>query len=277
MSGGKGDAEAIVETALASAEPKLLDPEQRYAVTVPAGGSVHVVKPATDEERGMPRRPSGTTTVQDVDSLQVLWAKHARVSSELYADPTSFTLTGVLNADEGESLNPGFRDHRLVLKCAKTPAWRAWEALDGQLLEQQSFAEFIEDRLIDIQRPTGGEMLELAQSIEATTSAEFKSAIALSSGQRALQFEETVSAKAGQKGQLEIPATFDLGLKPFEGGPAYKVVARLRYRIRNGSLAIGFKLERPEDVLREAFDEVRTLAGQACDSVVLLGTAPPAR
>lgn len=273
----RGDAEAIVDAALASAAPVPLEAEQRYAVTVPQGADVRIVKPASDEERGVPRRVAGTTVVRDVDSLDYLWKKHANESSELFADPVAFSLTGVLNADGGSGLAAGFRDHRIELKCRKTPAWLAWEQSDGQLLNQQAFAEFIEDRVLDITRPTGGEMLELAQSIEATTKVDFKSATAISSGQRTLMYEETMQAKAGQRGQLEIPATFDLALKPFEGGPAYKVVARLRYRIMNGNLAIGFKLERPEDVLEEAFGEVSTLAGQACDTVVLSGTAPAPR
>jgi hypothetical protein len=45
-------------------------------------------------------------------------------------------------------------------------------------------------------------------------------------------------------------------VQPFEGASAFRMTARLRYRISAGGLRIGYKLDRPEDVLREAFDDV---------------------
>lgn len=271
------DAQAIVDIALEAAIPNLLEPEQRYAVVVPDGGAVSVIEPQADKHLLAPRRKSGTAQVLDVDGLAFLWDKQALVESELYADPQRFTITAVLNADQGAGDTPGFRDHRIELQCRHTPAWLAWAGFDGRLRAQQEFAEFIEDRAIDVVRPTGGEMLELAQSFEASTNVDFKSVQIVSSGQRALQYEETTSARAGQKGEIAIPATFDLALVPFEGSPAYKVTARFRYRIHGGNLLLGYKLERPEDVLREAFNDVRTAASEACDRPVLLGTPPAAR
>jgi uncharacterized protein YfdQ (DUF2303 family) len=271
----RSDADAIVEVATAAAQPWPLG-DGRYAIAMPQGGSVKVIDP--DESlQPSPTRKSGTAYVLDVDSLAFLWDKQALPESELFADPKAFTITAVLNADQGAGDFAGFRDHRIHLQCVTTPAWKAWTALDGQLLSQDVFAEHLEDRLIDIARPSGAEMLELAQSFEASTKVEFKSAAVISSGQRQLLYEETTAARAGQKGSIDIPHTFDLGLKPFEGSDAYKVTARFRYRIRDGHLQIGYKLERPEDVLRAAFDDVRTAASEACDRAVLVGTPPPAR
>lgn len=275
--GRRTDADAIIEAAISGAEPVILTEDARTAFVVPDGGKVCVIEPAPDSQRSAPRRKTGTTTVLDVDGLAFLWDKQALPQSELFADPKAFTVTAVLDADQGAADPAGFRDHRIVLACVTTPAWKAWTALDGQLMAQDSFAEHLEDRLVDIVRPTGGEMLELAQSFEASTKVDFKSAVVISSGQRQLQYEETTAARAGHKGSIEIPATFDLALKPFEGSDAYKVTARFRYRIRDGRLQIGYKLERPEDVLRSAFDDVRSAASEACDRAVLVGTPPPAR
>jgi uncharacterized protein YfdQ (DUF2303 family) len=272
------DAQAIIDAATRAAEPAVLDPDQRYGVVIPEDGQLAIIEAAPDEQRDAPRRVKGTTTVYDVDSLKVLWDKYADAdTSELYADLKERRVTAVLNADTSGDV-AGFRDHRVVLQCELTPSWQAWTAIDGRLMEQKAFAEFLEDHLVDVVKPTGADMLELAQSFEATTSVDFKSALVLASGQRQLRYEETVQAKAGQSGQIDIPAVIELGLQPFEGGlPPYKVSARFRYKLGNGNLQIGIRLERPEDVLRAAFQDTAEAAGQACDQTVLAGGPPPPR
>lgn len=271
-----GDAQAIVDVATAAAAPTVLSPEERYAFVVPGGkderGTVITVDPLAEKYLPAPRRISGSASVFDVDSLKILWDKYAGEHSELFGDEQARTLTAVLNADSGSDA-PAFRDHRVTLACRLTPAWQAWARLDGQLGDQVIFAEHIENRIIDFVEPQGAEMLELAQTFEAKTKVDFKSAANLGSGQRALIFDETVQAKAGEKGQIEIPSTFVVAIQPFEGGDAYKVTARLRFRIRENKLFIGYSLERPEDVLRDAFKSVCEKASHACDRPVLMGSA----
>lgn len=269
-----GDAEAIIGTAIDSVAPIELDPEKRYAVSYGGSGDsagVQIIEPVIDAHRAAPRRVSGSAVVFDPDGLNVLWEKYSTDASELFADPTAFNLTAVFNADtDGET--PGFRDHRAVLQCVVTTAWKKWLALDGKLGEQTVFAEHLEDRAIDLINPVAAEMLELAQHFEASTKVDFQSAANLGSGQRGLVYKETVAAKAGETGQIVIPQVFEIGVQVFEGGPAYKINARLRYRIREGKLFIGYALERPEDTKRLAFDDVTRAASEACGRLPLVGT-----
>lgn len=272
------DAQAIIDQTLAGAPPATLDPNGWSVVVVPEGGEAKVFGPRPDSELDAPRRVKGETTVFDVDSLAALWDKYATASSELYADPAAFRITAVFNADHDAAAGlADFRDHRAVLVCRLTPAWNAWLAKDGQYLDQTAFAEFLEDRLVDIVDPSGADMLELATTFQATTKVDFESNVVLSSDQRQLVYKETLQAKAGQTGRLEVPTHFTVALQPFEASAAFRVVARLRYRINNGHLAIGYRLERPDDVLREAFGDVRQAADEACGASSLFGTAPAAR
>lgn len=274
-----GDTQAAIDAGVALAGPQALDPEKTYAVVVPRDGTLEVVNRAEDRYLASPRRKTGLIKVYDADSFLAVWNKQAYDASEVFADPIAFKVTGVINADSDAADGiAGWRDHTVVLESRKTPQWAAWESRDGQLLEQQSFAEFVEDRVVDFVTPTGAEMLELAQTFMANTKVDFKSAAILSSSQRALQFEETIAARAGHKGQIEIPASFEVGLTPFEGGAAYRVNARFRYRIREGHLSLGFKLDRPEDVLRTAFGDVRAAIAESIgDRPVLLGHPAAAR
>jgi len=121
-------------------------------------------------------------------------------------------------------------------------------------------------------------MLELAQSFQAKTKVDFESAQQLANGRRSLQFKETVDARAGQKGEIEIPAEFKLALKPFVGTDPYAVTARFRYRINGGNLLIGYKLNRPADVQRSAFgdivDAIKAGLTERADTVLVLDGTP---
>lgn len=261
------DLQPVIDQIINGTAPETLE-DGRLVFRVADNGRVHIVEPILEA----PRRVHGTITVLDVDSFATVWDKHAGDVAEVFANPSGFSVTAVLNADEGAALPAGFRDHRIILECRTTPAWQAWVSRNGQWLDQRVFAEHLEDRIVDIVNPSGADMLELAQSFEATSSVDFKSSQVLASGQRQLRYEETLAAKAGQSGQLEIPAAIELGLAPFEGSDAYRVNARFRYRIRDGHLTLSYSLERPEDVLREAFGDVCTAVGEHTGRRVIQGS-----
>jgi uncharacterized protein YfdQ (DUF2303 family) len=241
--------------------------QTHLAFPLPAGGHVEMVD--VEEARTgylpNPRRKTGTYRVHDAESFAAYLMKHAVPETEVWADAKGQTITGVINAHEGvdmpvSDVGPlaGWGDHRVVYSVDHTVAWKAWTAKDGQLMSQSDFAELIEDRALDIVRPSAADMLELAQTFQATIGVRFESSKLLSSGERQLEYRETVDAKAGRAGKLEIPQDFDLALVPFEGAAPFKVKARFRYRITDGALRVGFRLTRPEDVLREAFESVVT-------------------
>ncbi|MEY9876581.1 uncharacterized protein YfdQ (DUF2303 family) [Streptacidiphilus sp. MAP12-33] len=247
------DAQAIIDTALRSAAPHRLETGHVHAFHTPAG--VHKVDLTGDEYRTAPARKTGTTRVWDVPSFFEYFGKHCDEHSEVYADAQRLAVTAVLDAHRPDAARWG--GHRLVLELRKTPEWQAWMAHHGRLLSQTEFAEHLEDHCAELVAPPAAEMLEVAQSIQAATKVDFKSGTRLASGQRQLEYVETVQARAGQKGQLTIPDTFEIGLVPFEGSAPYRVTARFRYRIEGeGQLKLGYRLDRPDNVLRAAFDDV---------------------
>ena len=252
--------QTIVDTAFAAATPQQLDVDGRfYSIVVPDGGKADVIDLEAHRESLLPapRRKKGAYQVHDADSFVTYMSKHGDQDTEVWADAISSQIVGVLNAHQEHpaTTDSGARweDHKVVYKVQLTDAWKAWAKHDGVLGDQGEFAEHIEDRAIDIIDPAAADMLELAQTFQATIGVNFESSKRLSTGERQLEYRETVDAKAGKAGRMDIPDTFTLALRPFEGADAFKVTARLRYRITDGRLRIGYKLERPTDVLREAF------------------------
>lgn len=255
---------AVIDLATSAAGPVELDEGKVFAVAVPAGAEVKIIDRDRDEYRDRPRHKAGTFTFATADSLIAYLYKHELPDTELWADIDAATITAVIDAHG--SVVPGWARHRAILKLQHTPAWKAWSSLDGKMLSQVEFAEFIEQRTIDFQSPSGATVLELAQSFQASSTGSFESSKRLASGETTLEYREEINATAGTKRQLTIPDHFDLALVPFEGGAAYKVKAAFRYRIAGGNLRLGFQIERPEDVLRDAFESVIQVIEDSADT-----------
>lgn len=271
----ESNAQAIIDNALVAAQPAKLDQDGRFwGYALPDGAHAHVVDIEDHLEafRETPRRKSGIYQVHDAESFLAYLAKHGDDNSEVWADVVGNRITGVLNAHGDGSQGQRWEDHRVVYQVKHTDAWVAWVRHDGHLLDQSTFAEHIEDRAVDIVDPSGADMLELAQTITATIGGSFESSKRLSTGERQLEYREKIDAQGGKKGQFAIPETFTLALKPFEGADPFKVIARLRLRINGGDLRIGYKLERPEDVLRGAFLSVVEAITEGVHLPVLRGT-----
>lgn len=263
------NAQTIVDTALRTAPPAELQPGKFYAFHTPEG--VQKVDLTGEEYRDTPARKRGTTTVRDAASFLAYWTKHHDDNSEVYADSERLTVTAVLDANTPDSAR--WAGHRLHLALRPTTAWQQWTQQDGQLMRQEEFAEFLEDHLPELLEPSSADMLEIAQSFQAAVKVDFQSATRLSSGQRQFQFVETQTSKAGQKGQLNVPEAFTIGLVPFEGSEGYKLTARLRHRIGQNGLQLGYKLERPDEVRKTAFADVVKAVGEQIDTAVMNGTS----
>lgn len=230
-----------------------------------------------DQYRDQPQRIRETVAVDDVESFLIYWGRHADEESTIYADQGRKLITGVLDAHGND--RPRWQTHRVELRLEHTPEFKRWLDNNGRQFAQDSFAEFLEDHRQFVVEPDAATMVELAQSFQATTKAEFAAGFQVQSGQRQLTYTETVKATAGNKGQLTIPDLFVLGLPVFKGAQVRdRVVAKLRFRVANGELRLFYVLDGIEDVIAGAFHDVRQgIADSIADGTMVNGTAPSGR
>lgn len=249
-------AQIIRDQTRLAAEPRQVEPGL-YIIT-DADGSHHTLDLREDIENGQehPNRKAGRFTLSQVDSFTAYLAKHGLPETEVWADLDRNRITAVINAHEDAHGNAGWGDHRATLQMKVTPDWSDWTSGSGKLSSQVDFAEFVEQHLPNFVSPTGADMLELAQTIKGTSKGNFESTKRLTGGQTAIEWREETTATAGKKGDIKIPDVVDLALQVFEGGPSYRVAARFRYRINAGALSLGYVLERPIEVRRDAFERV---------------------
>ncbi|CAN5420523.1 DUF2303 family protein [soil metagenome] len=262
---GSTEAHAVANIAVQGVEPHPIEPGEVY--TVPDGrGGVKVID--ADAWATAPRRPEANRTVTDAASFVAYVNRHATDGTEVWANTPASEVVAILDAHEGTDKPAGWQKHRLILKLEKTPSWLAWTEIDGKLMSQVDFAEFIEDRTLDVKEPDAATLLEVAHKFVVKKGVDFESGERLQDGQTRFEYKETISGKVGQKGNIEVPNDLLLVLKPYVGGPPYHVYAKFRYRLES-HLVVGISLVRPKEILEAAFADVVTAIrdGEAEQSV----------
>lgn len=227
---------------------------------VPTDSKLENITAAVEAAALAPRRKTGTVQLAAVESFATFVSQQGDIDSTyIYADPDSRTLAAVLN-DHHIGDVAGRRDFRAIYKAEFSREFENWMANDGKQMDQESFAIFLEDNIADIappapdsNEPSGDMLLAVALTLQAKTEVDFKSSKRLDNGQVQLTYNEETSARAGGDGALEIPREFAIGLRLFKHGDAYKIRARLKYRLREGKLKFWYELDRPQNAVETAF------------------------
>lgn len=239
-------------------------------------------------ERLLPRPTylAGAVKIHDYASFIAYVTRFRDADSVVFADRQLLTLTAVLDYHRaapaldatyvaGDAHRARWGRHVATYTARTTPEWATWNAQNGKKVSQLEFAEFLENNLVDVARPTGAELLEMATRLEASKSAKFAAGVRLADGQTQITYEETITGAAGEKNALTIPPSFILGIAPFEGADKYALEARFRYRIADGGkLSLWYDLLRPFRVVDDAFGAVLTATGAALgETPIIHGSA----
>lgn len=249
-----GPSTAALVNDLASAKAVVQRVESAAFLILPPGYKHVDITRELEKAQAFPTRKRGTVTLDRIEDL-VEFAKTQDGDNTglAYADVDERTITFVFNDNKGFAA--GFRDHRAMFKAELTPEAMRWLAKDKTVMTQTEFAEFLEDNIADIAGGEATNLLTVATTIAAATGINFSSAKRLQDGQVQLVYNETINATAGADGKMQVPQKFTLGLRLFKGDKqGYALVARLKYRLGNGSVRFWYELERPERALEAAFD-----------------------
>lgn len=227
-------------------------------------------------------RKTGTCTLLGIESFIKYCADQNTLNGYIYADVNAKNLTAVFNDYRvpvgGDLSQAGWRDHRASFSPAHTPEATTWLASNKKGMDQATFSEFLEDNAADIGAftgmPTADELLNVAGTLSSKTSIQFNSSRRLDNGQVQLTYNETIDSKAGAAGTLEIPRSFALALRLFQGDKTgYRLDARLKYRLNNGSVKFWYELDRPERAIEDAFSGYIEKVTAETSFTVLLGKA----
>jgi uncharacterized protein YfdQ (DUF2303 family) len=250
------DATAIQQIgALSLAASSIQELHDTAHLVVPEGFRHIDLTAAIDKAAATPRRKTGTVQLGDLSSFNVYVADQAEPGNVyIYADPDERRLTAVLNDHVHDEDTAGWRDLRAVYHAQLSREFATWLGKDRKPMEQEEFAVFLEDNIADIVEPSGETLMAVALTLQAKTEVAFNSHRRLDNGQIQLTYSENIEARAGA-GSIEIPREFTLGLRLFKNGEAYKVRARLKYRLLAQKVKFWYELDRAENAVEDAFQE----------------------
>ncbi|HXS32265.1 MAG TPA: DUF2303 family protein [Solirubrobacterales bacterium] len=255
------DALAIIRTAQEAVAPHELEAGQLYAVRDSSGALVPL---DLEKYRDRPDRRRGEFRPATVESLIDYVERHKGKATTIWVHPTEAKIVAVL--DDHSPTEAAWRQHRAALTLIETEEWKFWMAGNKSWFDQEEFAERLQDGLPDIATPDASELLEIAQTLQGTTEAKFRSGVKLSNGEVKIEYDETIEATAGKHGDLAIPEVFQLAIAPFVGGESEAVTARLRWRVRGGQVTLGYSLEQPERIVQDALDRIADRLGNRFNS-----------
>ena len=126
-----------------------------FIVSVPKGRELHSVKKFLDEYLKAPERKRGTATFTTIDSFVEHVNRTKDADSLIFADdnPRAPGLLAVYDYNTAKG-DPRFGQHRAAYTFPLSDQWSAWvkaEASGAMTLEK--FAEFLEDRIVDVIDP----------------------------------------------------------------------------------------------------------------------------
>lgn len=228
------------------------------------------------EHRQRPARRTGTATVMSLPAFYELVNRHKDEDSAIFADTDwrKPSLTAVVDyhrrADADTAHEPRHLGHRIHYAFPLSDPWQAWVEKNGELMEQEDFARFMEDHIGELAAPKPDEaerfealfqakiadpheVMVLSRGLAVTVEAKSVRAVSLSSGEGQLVFEEVHQDQAGQK--LTVPGLFMLALPVFFRGEAQRVPVRLRYRVRQGTIRWAYEVWRPDEFVTAAIDK----------------------
>lgn len=205
-----------------------------------------------------PRQLKQAVVVDTVDSFNDYLARFADPEQAvIFASAADRRLTAVLDYHKPKN-EPSWGHHRCLYDLPYSEQWRRWIANSGKAMTQAIFAQFLEENAEDIAAPSAADVIMVAKTLQAKKTTGFSSATRLSDGNVELTFiEETQSSVGGGKIKVPVTEEFTLGIPVYTDGVAYKIKAKLRWRIgEDKALFLFYNLLRTEYILDDAFRQV---------------------
>src|SRR4051812_8724308 len=169
--------------------------EGRPFVVVPDKYRVHDLEPTLPQPISIRARPDFNT----LDGLISYVDGYKGNDTAIFVNLDSGRVVAIIDyhGKPAPAGNPASWCHHCAVHTPDhTVEWQRWIGLDDHWLDQRAFAEFIENNVNDIVKPSGAEMLEIASSLEAKTAVDFKSGVRLENGSSRLTFNSSTEAKA---------------------------------------------------------------------------------
>lgn len=208
-------------------------------------------------------------TLQTVDSLVDYGNRFKTENTVLFADIAANTI--VASIDYHAPASAGHVAHKATLSLPFSVEWKTWGDIDGKLMDQLDFARFLEENAGDVIAPTGADLLDACRDLQARRKVNFTKAVRTASDNESFEYTDETTATT-KKGDVEIPAKFQLSLPVYFGGANTDLFAFLRWRLVEGEgLKLGVRLHRAEHVRQAVFRQIVLDAAERTERPAVFG------
>lgn len=209
-----------------------------------------------------PKRNDFTILFKDLDSFCNYVRDHATEDSSLYLRPDikKLEFSAIAYIDDCKRNSPNWRQEKVTYVPETSVEWEEWTKNNKQKMRQEDFALFLEEHLCDIVDDVNGKttaltLLQAVTNLYEVRNVTYGRTVSLSNGMASFEFRE----EDGQKGQIQVPTEFVVGIPVFEDGPdgpAYTIRAKLRYRIdrNSGALCLWYELQLINRIFKNAIE-----------------------
>lgn len=261
---------------------------------VPDGRRLESLKPFVDEFLPRPVRIQGTAILRDERSFITHVNEMREPTTRIFCEPTASppTFTAVYDyhsVTKQETQRPAYCAHRAVWPLAMSKEWLAWTGQANKGMTPTEFAEFLELRVpdvywgdqrsdytntlvkeLDLRLSTPSALIGLSRNLLVNVDVQVRQAQTLSTGEIAITYVEQHRDGEGQP--IRVPNAFLIAIPVVLGGPAYQILARLRYRIREGKVTWSYDLHRTDIALDAAIREIGDRVALETGCVVFAGS-----
>lgn len=281
---------------LCTPQPLMLD-NGVQVVAVPEGITLESIKPYGDEYRTQPERRKGTARLTEIESFIAHVNRFKDADSVLYSCDAreNPSITAILDyhcAGEISNAEPRFGEHRSHYALPLSDEWRAWKQHDGHVFDQAEFAAFLEDRIVDVVHVRSDDelsertrsfkalvngsfasptkLIELSNGLSVTCDEKVTHHINLQTGEGQVSYSSDHRDESGQA--ISVPKMFMIAIPVFLHGALYQIAARLRYRVRSGTIKWFYELHHTDLVFDDAFSDACTYAKEQTGLPLFMGS-----
>lgn len=162
--------------------------------------------------------------------------------------------------------NPSPNRHSLIRVYKTDRRFNEWLTHNGKSFGQVRFAEFLEDRMLDVRSPEHADLLQSIVKFKALRSSACNSVIE-GNGDVRFEFVQSTSSPAGG---VVLPERIAIRVPVLEFEDEWDIHARLRYELNEGKVSFKYELIAIDDVTDLAFrTAIADLGKQAAVSVIL--------
>ncbi len=207
--------------------------------------------------RPRPPRTKASTQHEVAQSL-ALYANRFAIpdTSVVYVSDQARSITLVVDHHEPGHEGPRWRDHQAWFRARLSDRYVPWKTIQGKFVQQEEFANWIEDHLEDIIFPEAASVLEVIETMQATIGGRFRKILKRDSGTATLQYDEQVDVSAGTAGILAVPRRIKIAVPIFEGGSLVDIEVALRFRLEGGAVRWGIQMFGVSELEKRAWDRV---------------------